>query len=312
MVAAIQQRTKSVSPTTAQPAAELKIIPITGLSSSDPPYRLLDKTSLEAVRVTETSEQGTVPELIVENTLDFMVFLMDGQELIGEKQNRILNTDVLVPAKSRIRIPVSCVEQGRWSRTSRGFTPGKSASHRTRSNKMRRVRTSLEQSKTHDADQGKVWDEVAFSLNCSDSRSPTRALSDAYIARNKQIEQARAKLSLPDDAVGLAVVSGDALMGVDLFDRHSTCQHYWQNLVDSYLLDPVQPGPTVAGPESPEAELVQEVLSQLESTAWRSHDSPGAGVDQRLSTERLEASALVWEDKTVVHLQAFPQNVMPK
>lgn len=307
MVAVITLFTKSVSPSPAQPAAELKIIPILGQSLSDPPYRLLDSDSLKAIRVTETSEQGTVPELIVENTLDTMVFLMDGQELIGEKQNRILNTDVLVPARSKIRIPVSCVEQGRWSRTSRGFTPGKSASHRTRSGKMRRVRSSLEQSSTHDADQGAVWDEVHFSLSSAGSHSPTHALSDAYAARRERLEEARASLQLPEDAVGLAAVSGGTVVGIDLFDRHSTCRHYWQNLVDSYLLDPVQPGPAVADLDSPEGEMVRDILEQLEVDTWRAYDSPGVGRDHRLSTELLEASALVLNEASVVHLQAFPQ-----
>ena len=152
---------------------------------------------------------------------------------------------------------------------------------------MKRVRSSLECSKKHDADQGQVWEEVNYSLCSGSTPSPTRALSDAYAARSKRMQEARAALELPGDAVGLAVVSGAAVLGVDLFDRHSTCQHYWKNLVDSYLLDP-QPGPEVAGPESAAAELVKGVLEQLESTQWRQHDSPGEGADQRLTTDKVK------------------------
>jgi len=50
--------------------------------------------------------------------------IIDVQELVGAKQNRILNTDVLVPAKSTRDVPVSCVERGRWGYKSRHFTPG--------------------------------------------------------------------------------------------------------------------------------------------------------------------------------------------
>ena len=57
-----------------------------------------------------------MPELVVENPLDERVLLYDGEELVGAKQNRILNVSVLVEAKSTLTIPVSCVEQGRWSR----------------------------------------------------------------------------------------------------------------------------------------------------------------------------------------------------
>ena len=64
--------------------------------------------------VTEINESGSVPELRITNNLDERVLLIDGQELIGAKQNRILNTDVLVSAKKSLNLPVSCVEQGRW------------------------------------------------------------------------------------------------------------------------------------------------------------------------------------------------------
>ena len=79
----------------------------------------------------EVDEAGTVPELVVENPLAERVLLYDGEELVGAKQNRILNVSVLVEAKSKLRIPVSCVEQGRWSRVSRHFGSGRTS--RTRS-----------------------------------------------------------------------------------------------------------------------------------------------------------------------------------
>ena len=68
-----------------------------------------------------SSESGSVPELVVENPLAERVLLYDGEELVGAKQNRILNVSVLVEAKSTLTIPVSCVEQGRWSRTLGAF-----------------------------------------------------------------------------------------------------------------------------------------------------------------------------------------------
>jgi hypothetical protein len=38
----------------------------------------------------------------------------DGEQLVGAKQNRILNMTVLVAAETEVTIPVSCVERGRW------------------------------------------------------------------------------------------------------------------------------------------------------------------------------------------------------
>src|SRR5690606_30689485 len=110
-----------------------------------------------------------------------------GQELVGAKQNRILNTDVLVPAGQTLIIPVSCVEQGRWRRISRTFKSGQSASHRVRSSKLSQVHRSLRHTGHHHADQHEVWANVASSLHASAADSATMALSDAYAQRQRDL-----------------------------------------------------------------------------------------------------------------------------
>ncbi len=67
------------------------------------------------IEVAEVSESGSVPKLKVINKAAKMVLILDGEELVGAKQNRIVNTTILVAAQSTTVIPVSCVEQGRWS-----------------------------------------------------------------------------------------------------------------------------------------------------------------------------------------------------
>lgn len=50
---------------------------------------------------------------------DTAILLLNGEELIGAKQNRILNTDVLLRPHAKKIVPVSCVEQGWWRHTPR-------------------------------------------------------------------------------------------------------------------------------------------------------------------------------------------------
>src|SRR5437763_1437962 len=84
-------------------------------STEAPDYLLLeDAIALGLARVTELTDEGSVPELRFENDSDQSVLLLDGEELIGAKQNRVLNVTVLAPAKQSVVIPVSCVEAGRW------------------------------------------------------------------------------------------------------------------------------------------------------------------------------------------------------
>src|SRR5688572_15896895 len=65
------------------------------------------------VLVTE-APQATVPTLQLINQSALPVLVIDGEEVVGGKQNRVVNTSLLVPPKSIFDLPVSCVEHGRW------------------------------------------------------------------------------------------------------------------------------------------------------------------------------------------------------
>src|SRR5262245_43265918 len=91
----------------------LTVVPLLGPMLAEPDWLTLTEAG-DLVQVTEVDEAGSVPTLKVVNMTDQPLFLIDGEELVGAKQNRILNTTVLVAARAETTIPVSCVEQGRW------------------------------------------------------------------------------------------------------------------------------------------------------------------------------------------------------
>jgi len=305
MQASIARRLTSVSVGQEQDEQGLVFVPIVGPSHEEPAYRLLEDEVLDAVKVTEVDEEGSVSELRIQNTLDVHVFLMDGQELVGAKQNRILNTDVLVPAKTTLIIPVSCIEQGRWDYTQKSFSPsGQSASNLIRTAKAKRVHDSLKTRGRHDADQSAVWSECAAELQASAACSPTAALNDAYEKRSGDLKAVRQRLSLPDNAVGLAMFRGGRFKGLDLFDRHSTLKYFWESLVDSYALTWLEVRePEVAASES---RTIGQVIENAADGKWERFDVPGDGQDYRLEDPAMSGSGLVWEDQVVVHLQLFP------
>src|SRR6202171_1583288 len=124
---------------------------------------LLSDEAIQAgiVTVQEVSEGGSVPDLLVENSGDVRVLFLEGEELVGAKQNRILNTSVLLPARGKIKIPVSCVERGRWAYQSRHFgSSGRHSSSKLRHALKSSVSESLSGGTGHRSDQGKVWEEV--------------------------------------------------------------------------------------------------------------------------------------------------------
>ena len=93
----------------------LTLFPLLWPHPADPPYLLLQQAieAGEAV-VEEISEAGNVPNLLLHNKSHRPVLISEGDILMGAKQNRVVNVTVLVAARTKFTLPVSCVEQGRW------------------------------------------------------------------------------------------------------------------------------------------------------------------------------------------------------
>ena len=94
----------------------LTMFPVrTGAESGIAYLSLTEALGAGSARVSEVSQGGSVPELHFENSADLPVLIVDGEELVGAKQNRVANLTILATAKTTTKIPVSCVEAGRWS-----------------------------------------------------------------------------------------------------------------------------------------------------------------------------------------------------
>ena len=262
-------------------------------------YRLADEAmSDKSLIVEEVSEGGSVPDLLVENKGDTRVLFLEGEELVGAKQNRVLNTSVLVGAHSKIRIPVSCVEQGRWRYKSRVF--GSSGSHSPSS--LRRivkkaVYQSLSEGRGHRSDQGKVWQEVSCLHANFSVDSSSAAMSDAFDQYRQQIDEFRSNVHYVDGAVGFAVAIAGRVISVDLFDKPSTCQRIWKRYLTGLAFDAMSAG---KNEQRASAADVKELLTTAGEMAWQETDAVGEGREYRaVSPQGNHASALACEEHIV-------------
>ena len=72
------------------------VFPIFTESTSDIDDRLSAEALIDQlVLVEEVREGGSIPNRLVENKVDLRVLFLEGEELVGAKPNRILNTSVL-------------------------------------------------------------------------------------------------------------------------------------------------------------------------------------------------------------------------
>jgi hypothetical protein len=94
-------------------------------------YQSFAQGRTQGVSIKELADGASVNDLVVYNPTELPVLLFEGEEVLGAQQNRTLDVTVLVPARSTLRVPVSCVEAGR----------GTGADTRRRSRRRRRRHT---------------------------------------------------------------------------------------------------------------------------------------------------------------------------
>jgi hypothetical protein len=301
---AINNALKHIRLGEAQIFENLQITPLLAPAPLTAEYLTLDEAQAKGLAtVTEVSESGSVPTLLLENTADVALFLLDGEELLGAKQNRILNLTLLVPAKTRLEIPVSCVEQGRWNHSSAEFASADRAMFsKGRARKAARVSENLRADGSRHSNQSEVWDDISEKMCSMDVDSDTDAMADAYEHFSIPMEQYVAAFTTQETQVGACFAINGSIRGVELFDTSDTCTRLMPKLLRSYALDAIEE----RGEPAPRGVRgVNAFLQSLGTAPVDSFDALGEGDDLRIRSTVIAGGALAARDR-VIHLCAFP------
>lgn len=260
-------------------------------------YITLDEALPRGLRIVETSESGSVPELVVENPLAERVLLYDGEELVGAKQNRILNVSVLVEARSKLAVPVSCVEQGRWSRVSASFDSGTHISHSEL--RRRKAETQAAQPLARGIAQSEVWEAVHEKALRMSVHSPTGASADIYRAHERSLRTLEHAFPAERGQCGAVLGIGSDLC-LDLVSRPDAFARLWPKLRTGYLLDALE---RLDG-KSTAPSRVEDFLATVDRSERATQPSAGLGEDVRLRDEQVVGSGLQL-DGEILQLSAF-------
>jgi len=255
----------------------------------------------DRVRITEVDDEGSVPDLRVANLGDLPLLLLDGEQLVGAKQNRILNMTVLVAARSEVSIPVSCVEQGRRGYQARHSAPSDFSLYASlRAKKSAWVSRSLREGRGHAADQQGVWEGLAEVAQEHQIRSATGAMHDFYTRYEAEIAQAREALQpIPGQVGALAYVAG-RWAGLDLLAGPRLFATAWPRLFVGYAADALRRAPAKRQGPAP-----SRLLNMLAACPVEPAPAVGLGAEYRLAGDKLAGAALAAEER-VAHLMVFP------
>ena len=285
----------------------LGVIPIISKAIPDvPSTETLDQALAKGtVNIKEVSEQGEVPHLLVDNSGDLPVLILEGEELFGValKQNRIINTTVVVLSNTICKIPVSCVERRRWNYKQNDPSHGDTAIFRSRSRSVQKqsVSASLLREGTYHSDQGAVWDEVEQSLRDLHVHSETAAYREAREHVSHRLQAVIDQVRPQENQIGAIFVAKQGVLGAELIGSPTLFAASIQKIVRSFAFDVVV-AEDIDRERFAKAENWWEKSVQAEFTR---HRSPGVGDDIRLQTSDLIGSGLLWR-RNLMHLSAFP------
>lgn len=248
----------------------------------------------------EVHDGGVVSELQTHNRGDRPVLLIEGETLLGAKQDRVLNVSVLLAAGQATTVPVSCVEAGRWGSAKPFQLSTRHAPPRLRERKTRSVIESSRLCGGHHSDQGAVWDEVANYDGAVGALSPTSALRDVQTTAARRVTSLTPAAGPALRQVGVIVATNNRPTVLELFDDPVTFDAYWHSLIEGYALDATLAG----GEDTTTPEAATAFLTAARQAPFDTQPGLSLGDDAQAETDDLVATGISWGGQ-LLHLACF-------
>jgi hypothetical protein len=282
----------------------LAMFPLCG-PDAEPQYLTLSEAlARKRVSFSEVSPRARVHELLFRNPTRQQVLLLDGDELVGAKQDRVLTSTVLIPPRTTLRIPVACVERGRWWSARSGVThEDRTLFARARAENMAAVDASLRAAGERRTDQLEIWRLIGAKVAGFRADAKSEAMAELYRHLRSPLGEYVSAFSAEVNQVGAVFLAYGRAVGLDLFDSTRTMRATLPRLVASYAVDALET-PRRLVPAA-RMDLAQSFLKQVAEMPGTRFAGVGLGAEFRLRAPGLVGEALVANGR-LVHVSALP------
>ena len=291
----------------AQAAEPYSVYPVCLEEAGPAPQLLLTHQAIEA-RVLEILEEGegNVQALTARNTGKQPVVILEGDTLVGCKQNRVVARSVILAPGADVTIPVGCMEQGRWSWKTGRFGAGTLRMSPTMRGATTKEILAAKKRRHLDAslDQGRLWEDVDAHLAAADVASPTSDFHSAVEEKGREAgERAARVLQRQPGQVGVLIMADGHFLGLEVAGHPATWDELADRTLPAFLMDPRWVDQALADRRGP-GRSAAEWLSLLQATPLTPAAGLGAGQEVDLEVPGLGGSGL-WHDDRIVHMAVF-------
>lgn len=208
---------------------------------------LSEGIKIPGFRITELKQFGrslehSVSALTVQNKSTETIFLMSGDVVTGGNQDRVIAQDQVVAPGTVKNIEVFCVEKGRWHYDDPTATQNEKNIYAFKGYynvASPQVRRAVQRT----GNQQEVWDAVAKVTSANNAESGTHAYAaletanEAKAKRDAYLRYFAGKPAAQPDMVGMVVVCGDRVLGVDIFGHPDLFRRQYDALLHGYVAE---------------------------------------------------------------------------
>lgn len=259
------------------------------------------------LEVTE-KEGGVVQELLATNKGPLPVAILEGDTLIGCKQNRVIAHSVLIAAGASALIPVGCMQRGRWSWQGRHFGTGEMRVDP--GFRREAVRETTAAKRTHGRpalDQHRLWDKVDSRMAAYCMASPSSDYHEAMFQHRYEAREQMARFKPQAGDVGVMVTCDGRLVAIEMTGH----PQLWAGLADrtlpSYAFLASDPDEIEQLAKQP-ADSAEGWLERLKRSRVATSPALALGEDLEIAGDGLVGAGLQWSEQPI-HVAVFANGV---
>lgn len=278
---------------TPQSYENITVVPIKTNSNTKLDLLTLKKGFELGLAEVKECEVSTVNTLIVKNNAVTPLILIDGEEVVGGDQNRLVNTTTIIAAKSNMKIPVSCTEKGRWAYKSEFKNSEYIANYKTR-------RAKEYASRSKSSFQNVIWSSINDLEVENSFASPTSAMQESYEQLRTNHNQIINEFAIVDGQNGVLIIIDGEIKGFEIFLNRDIYKAFHEKILKSYLIDTKIENKTF----TINIDAAREVISNTFNSTFEKREN--YGLEESFEFENQEGLGKLYTfENEIVHLSYF-------